>query len=77
MNSKLRSEIIEQALKQGVSHTQGVIDGNTVDDYSGSAMVNINGKKYKVSGRAAKYHAMAYTNGYCSIQQKTAKTGLR
>lgn len=77
MNNKLRNEIIAIALQKGVSHTQQVIEGNTIDDYEGSALVALKGKQYSVKGRAAKYHSMAYTNGYVNISCTSICTGLR
>lgn len=77
MNNKHRKEIIALSLQRGVKHSQSVVKGHKVDDYAGKATVRHNSKTYVVTGRAAKWHSMAYTNGYVNITRKTISTGLR
>ncbi len=77
MDFELREKIIKQAKLQGLTHEAQKHGDFTVDSYAGNVIVNVEGNTYKVEGRKARHHTASFTNGYCSIQRKTACTGLR
>jgi len=76
MNNKIRVQIIKLAIEQGLKHTVENYEGHELNHYEGKVTVNFCGSDYVVIGRTAKKHAMAFTNGYCSITPKTIGRGL-
>lgn len=77
MNTKMRNEIIELALKHGLTRTENVAQGHTITDYAGSGLVDFNGKVYKCIGRTSKWHSMSFTQGYVHIQRTCISRGLQ